>query len=961
MPAASILTIPPGPPLTYISSTAGEATVSWGATGAAGAAAVTAPRGTDHMVRVSGSTREAELSDTERTQRSYTFTGLDSGKTHTLQMRYRIGSEWSAWSEVNATTSAASTTLAAPASVSVSDIGANTAKVTWGGVSAATGFDLRIGTSPGGLTIRRGQGSTEVTIADLKPRTRYTVQVRSRKGTEASAWRSSTPFTTTAVPAPAKVSNLQVSARTRTSVTLSWGAYSGATEIVAMWLTDMPVLHNLSATATTMQFSGLSANTEYRFGVRARTSAGLSDTEFIDARTCAAAAPGRPTGLRTSSVSHNSALLSWSSDQCATGYEVKLGSGGRVVSRSTNDYPFHSLSSSTTHALYVRALNGSHRSGWSSTTVRTSAAPLTAPPAPRGLTLGTTSTSSIRLSWSAASRATAYDVRRGTGGTITPASSRYHIFSGLSANTSYTLYVRARNSAGNSGWSSITARTRLSAPTVTAGSISSGSARISWGAVSGAAGYDVIIRGISSTTLRYKNLSGLSANTTYVAYVRAKNGSRRSSWGYAVFRTLLPTPSISASVTSSSMTVSWPSVSGATGYRVRYTSSGSGTSPSSTRSDTRTGLSSYTSYTTHVRAIGRNNAVSSWTSITRRTRLATPTVSTGSTTSSSVKITWGGVSGANAYDVKRSPGGSTITLGNVSQYTFSGLNASTRYTFSVRAKRTTDSFVTSTWGTASATTSAPAPSCTTPSAPTSVSAQGASGTSITLSWTRSSSSGVDGYHVQRRTSSSSAWGSATAVSKTATSHTFTSLSRDTQYSMRIRAYDGTCTSAYVSATARTHIEGRIAIRIRVDGRLEVQFRIRGVSMPIEPYGRFANPANYMDRTTWLKSTGVLYNSATIGRIGILFMGDDKARHVEVGFFVQGGSTTRPILPTLRAFRYQNDNIVDDRWYNSSWFSFRPGASASGSSDAEDTEDVMAPALEDEPVVGDEEGGMLEAG
>lgn len=968
--AQSMRTWPPGPTIRTISKTAGDATVSWGGGGVTGAAAAVVPSITGHTIGVAGSTHEQALTATQQTAKRYTFTGLDSGTKSKLRMRYRVGSEWSAWSEIEVTTDATSTTLAAPTSVRLSsnpkDLSATTAKVLWSAVGAATGFDVRVGAKSGDPTTTEGQGSTEVTVADLKPGTTYTIQVRSRRGAEASAWRSSPSFTTKQSSAPDPVSNVRASARTSSSITLAWDAYAGATGYTAMWLKGAPELRQLGATATSHRFTGMSANTEYNFGVQVKTSSGTSETKRFSARTCPSSAPGKPTGLSKSGISHNAATLSWTADQCATGYEVKRGSGGTVVSRTTNSYSFTGLSASTTHTLYVRALNGANRSGWSSTTATTSAAPLTAPPPPSPPTVSRTTTSSIRIYWPAAPRATGYDVRRGASGSVTAVTSRIYTFSGLSANTRYTLYVRARNSAGSSGWTSLTARTRLAAPTVSAGSITSSSARVSWTSVSGAAGYDVIVAPGNlrfSTTSRYRSLSGLTANYIYVALVRAKNGSRTSDWAWTSFTTLLPTPSLSASVTSSSMTVTWPAVSGATGYRVRYTGSGSGASPSGTRSDARSSLSSYTSYTTQVRAVGSGNAVSAWASITRRTKLATPTVSAGTTTASSVKITWTGVRGANAYDVKRSPGGSTIRLGNVAQYTFSGLNASTLYAFSVQARRTTDSSVTSDWGATTARTSAPAPTCTTPAAPTSATASAQSSTSIRMSWTRSTSSGIDGYQVQRRTAASSAWGSATTLSKTATSHTFTALARDTQYSMRIRAYDGTCMSAYAAATARTHIEGRIAFRERSSGRLEVQFRIWGRSGLIAPQRRFVSPSSYPTSSEWLNTTDVIYNGAVLGKIQVRFLGSGTARRAETGFLPRGGSR---ILPRLRVLRYQSDSVLTDRWYYSSWFSFRPTAGATGSSatGTSDGAEVMEPARDgDEPPVEppEEEERLLEAG
>jgi poly(3-hydroxybutyrate) depolymerase len=75
------------------------------------------------------------------------------------------------------------------------------------------------------------------------------------------------------------------------------------------------------------------------------------------------------------------------------------------------------------------------------------------PPSPTGLSVTSTTSSSVALSWSASSGATSYNVYR-NGAKVGSATSTSYTDSGLTASTSYTYTVTAVDSAGESGQSS---------------------------------------------------------------------------------------------------------------------------------------------------------------------------------------------------------------------------------------------------------------------------------------------------------------------------------------------------------------------------------------------------------------------------------------------------------------------------------------------------------------------------
>ena len=120
---------------------------------------------------------------------------------------------------------------------------------------------------------------------------------------------------------------------------------------------------------------------------------------------------------------------------------------------------------------------------------------------------------------------------------------------------------------------------------------SAGSLEVSWPAVSGATGYHITYSsngGVSWDLAAFDHrsagisISGVDDSATYLVGVRAHNPSGGSNWRNSSPVAPLPTsppgtPS-SVSVTRSAgvLEVSWPAVSGATGYHITYSSNGGG-------------------------------------------------------------------------------------------------------------------------------------------------------------------------------------------------------------------------------------------------------------------------------------------------------------------------------------------------------------------------------------------------
>jgi chitodextrinase len=257
--------------------------------------------------------------------------------------------------------------------------------------------------------------------------------------------------------------------------------------------------------------------------------------------------------LTATAASASSIDLSWNAatdDTGVTGYNV-FRNGTKVGTTSGRSYTDSGLSAATSYSYYVTARdaagNESAHSNTASATTSGSAVDVTAPSAPSGLATSNVTTSSINLSWNAATDdtgVTSYNVYRnntkiGTTSTLT------YSDTGLNALTSYSYYVTARDAAGNESAHSNTASattkssgadtTQPSAPTsLAATAASSSSINLSWNAATddtGVTGYSIFRNGTkvgSPTGLSYVD-SGLNASTSYSYYVTAHDAANNQS------------------------------------------------------------------------------------------------------------------------------------------------------------------------------------------------------------------------------------------------------------------------------------------------------------------------------------------------------------------------------------------------------------------------------------------------
>lgn len=240
------------------------------------------------------------------------------------------------------------------------------------------------------------------------------------------------------------------------------------------------------------------------------------------------------------------------------------------------------------------------------------------------------------------------------------------------------------------------------------------SVKLSWTAASGVSGYEIYrstssngtFSKIGSTTSTSYTHSPLNTGTTYYYKVRSyKTGTKTTYSNFTPVVSAKPVLARPASVKATSASynsikTSWSAVSGANGYQVYRATTSSGTysliGTTTSTNYTNGSLSTDKPYYYKVRAyrtVGTTKVYSNFSPVVNTKPVpAVPTNFKASRIhSTSLKITWSGVSGANGYELYRatsSTGTYSLLKGTNSLYfTNSGLTTGKTYYYKLRAYR----------------------------------------------------------------------------------------------------------------------------------------------------------------------------------------------------------------------------------------------------------------------------------
>jgi len=517
---------------------------------------------------------------------------------------------------------------------------------------------------------------------------------------------------------PAAPTGLVSNAKTSDSISLSWNAVKveGKTVKYKVYRSNSKsgqyTLISDTITATTYTDKNLTPYTAYSYRVTAVVGDNESDRSSSVTVTTNLAVPTLVVSSRTST----SLTLTWNKVDGATKYIIyrkdsnnKDIEAGETVYTNWEDT---NLEPNKNYVYTVQAINTGNRSDQSA-----SVTGLTKLTVPANLQAKTTSSTEIRLSWSAVSGATGYNIYRNGSKVANNAKELTYTDTGLSPNTSYSYTVKAVietsgkriNESNTSG--AVKASTWPLGPSdFKAEPVSSTSIKLSWTPVDGAVSYDIYrYNSLSRTFVTIKTKltqttytdESLSSDTEYFYQVKAffKTGETDVVKAKATTRMAAPTGLAAQALTSKSVKLTWTPLNNATGYDVYRSEDGTDfqfVKTVSNASFTDEGLKPGTKY--WYRIIAKKSSPANESEKSKAVNVTTlkadepPEKPTGLTvvneTGDSVSVKWDKSTDADSYRIsihkKGGEEGKPIDTEMVS-HVFEGLEADTEYVITLVA------------------------------------------------------------------------------------------------------------------------------------------------------------------------------------------------------------------------------------------------------------------------------------
>jgi hypothetical protein len=785
------------------------------------------------------------------TNTSYSVSALPAYTTYYWRVKGKDGGKESEWSEEwSFTTKLTAPTLTTPADESINQT--LNPDFAWSEVTEASEYDFRISTdgtfATSDYTETVSTNALSLTLYNLSHNTEYFWQVKATDGSNESDWSETYSFTTLLI-SPVLATPADESINIDFSPTLTWNASDGAATY-EIEISDDSGFATTTETADELTSTTYDVTTtldEYTtYYWRLKTYNGTQESEWSTefSFTTKLTAPTLTTPTDHSINQSLNPDFAWSENAGASEYDFRISTDETF---STEDYSetvainslsltLYDLSYNTEYFWQIKATYGANESDWSETFSFTTLliSPVLSTPADESINIGFTPT----LSWSASSGAATYEIEVSdavdfsniieTADELT--STTYDVTTILNEYTTYYWRVKAYNSTQESEWATeFSFTTKLTAPTLTTPTDDAINQSLNpdfaWSSATGASEYDFRISTDETfassdytETVTTNSLSltsfDLSYNTEYFWQVKATDADNESDWSEAFsFTTLLispvlVTPADGTINTSFTPTLSWNTSSGAATYEIEVSDAvdfsniiETADELTSTTYDVTTTLNEYTTFYWRVKAYNGTQGSEWSTEFSFTTKLTAPTLATPTddaiNQSLNPDFAWSENALASEYDFRISTDetfstvdySQTVTTNSLS-LTLYDLSYNTEYFWQVKA---TDGANESDWSeTYSFTTLLISPVLVTP-ADESINV----GFTPTLTW--ESSDCATTYEIE--VSDAVDFSNIIETADELTSITYdvvTSLNEYTSYYWRVKAYNGTQESEWVT-------------------------------------------------------------------------------------------------------------------------------------------------------------------
>ncbi len=346
-----------------------------------------------------------------------------------------------------------------PTGVLAASASYSSVKVSWTAVPGATGYQVyRATSSTGAYALAGTVTSSSFTNTGLTAGTTYYYKVRSYAGTTKvySAFSS----VVSARPVPAAPTSPKATPATYNSIKVTWAAVSGATNYELYRATSSTGTYALLTTTSYTYYTNTSVNTGAAYYYKVRAYRLVGSTKVYGAFSAVASARtalGTPSSVKAAPVTYSSIKVTWSAVTGASGYVVyratsSTGTYASVGTATSTSFTNTSIATGITYYYKVRAyrLVGSTKvySSYSAAAYTTTGIGY-----PTTIRAARASSSSIKVTWSAVSGATRYELWRSTssGGTYTlvaVTASLYYTNGNLTTGRTYYYKVRAYHLEG---------------------------------------------------------------------------------------------------------------------------------------------------------------------------------------------------------------------------------------------------------------------------------------------------------------------------------------------------------------------------------------------------------------------------------------------------------------------------------------------------------------------------------